>query len=258
MARKRISGSDFEHVMWLLERRTDLGPPLRLIRFIYGEIEDYVARHALNRLAKSGKLAASKHGRTTYYEPKSLLHDEIVARKRELQSRPWNGRWCVLTYDIPAKATVTRKLLVRLLHRAGMGLLCGSSWASPYDWADLITERAEAIGASQHLVWALDAELDKQTASPESVARIWHLDKLVRRYGRIIEECKLITPARADTTAAKQAASRRACRAARMWAALQEDDPMLPAALLPPDWPSMRAERSISITRERIRELAEA
>jgi|GEM_PF-2382085 len=255
MARKGqvvIGGADFEYVMWLLERRSDIGPFLRLMRILYGEVEDCVARYALRRLRKRDEAAADDERKKRHESTRPAGDDKIAALKVANQSRPWHGRWCLLTYDVPEKANTARRRLLRTVHAAGMGNLSGSAWISPYDWSDVVGEQAEECGLSRHMVWAQDARLNWHEGAAAAAQRIWGLDRIGQRYERLGSECDHIMGQNLVDAGAHRAAVRRMFKAFKAWTSLRTEDPMLPQELLPKNWPAKVAEDAINGARKRI------
>ena len=251
---ERTADLDYLYSLWVLKGRSDAGPVLRLLALLYDSVEEHVVRRALQRLAKKGRVPTTRQGRRVQYGPVETLDvGDIVSMKLRRQQENWNGRWCLLTYDLPQRAQMMRKRLVRLMRTVGMGMWTQSSWISPYDWANLLCEQAIEFGASSYLHAATDAVIALPEGATDLAARVWDLDDLAARYRHIIAECNRILRRRTARAAQQRAASRAAHRACISWVTLQQDDPMLPAELLPGDWPASLAETRIDEVRRRIK-----
>jgi len=177
----------------------------------------------------------------------------IVHLKVEKSQAPWNGKWNVFTYDIPEHSNTARRRLARLLHRMGFGMLSASSWVSPYDWRDTLSQALRewaCAGAFSYVGPAAVTTLGK--ASESYPMECWELRGLRTTYNRIAQRCA--NAPRSAGAWERKARARIAFAATKELASIGELDPMLPAELLPDDWPRARALRCL----ERLRSAVQA
>ena len=255
--RVNIRAPEFNLALWMLERRSDTGPMIQLLRFLYGTVEDYVVRYALGRSARSQEVKTFRQGRKTFYQAASSpAVGETVSAKLERQRRTWDGRWSLVNYDLPERPVAPRKRLVRAMRALGLGMWSQSTWISPYDWSEALDRQAEAFGAGEYLGWARGADLKLREDSADFAGRIWRLDSLAERYRALIDECGRITRLDLSDPRRHRPAVRRAFRACEAWMSVRADDAMLPAELLPPKWPAASAERAIAGVRRKMADLA--
>jgi DNA-binding transcriptional regulator PaaX len=200
-------------------------------------IAETVLLKKLYYLADRGYLAKSGRGKDATFALVSWpTRGDTVARKRDWSTKPWDGRWHLLTYDVPTTQNSLRRRLRRFLHEAGFGLLCASSWVSPYDWGESLEEMFQHAdkGISACYVDASRVlSLGGETA-PRLPAR-WHIERSAGRYRRITKLCRAAT---ASTTSAAARARARTCLSTmREMEHIEAEDPMLPRELLPQSWP---------------------
>ncbi|MFO7900611.1 MAG: PaaX family transcriptional regulator C-terminal domain-containing protein [Planctomycetota bacterium] len=251
MGRRVRSGAselDFQMAVWMLERRSDLGPVIELLRALYGIIDDWTARYFMRKLEEQQKVRVWRVGRRNLYRPAGpLVADEVVLEKKRRQGAGWDGRWCLVTYDLPQQATTMRRRLIRSMRQVGLGELTQSTWISPYDWSAQVSADAETYQAAEHLNWALGAHVILHGSPAEAVRDMWPLAELADRYRQLRERARS-TP-KSDLG---QPALGNALRIAKDWMAVELDDPMLPAQLLPTDWPAAEARSAIEELRRRV------
>jgi len=246
--RVAVEGADFHMALWMLARRSDLGPAIELLRTLYDVVDDWAARRFLRKLEQERKVEISRAGRQNFYRaiaPVSV--DDIVAAKKERQDAGWGGRWCLVTYDLPQDAAGMRKRLIRSMRRVGMGRLNQSTWVSPYDWSETVSAEASARGGATYLDWIRDGDLALHCPVAEAVHRMWPLKRLSGRYREIAKRARALAE-----SSLGRAGLRNALRTVRSWAVIEAEDPMLPAELLPSDWPSADVRDAVLALRRRV------
>ncbi|MFO7898280.1 MAG: PaaX family transcriptional regulator C-terminal domain-containing protein [Planctomycetota bacterium] len=239
---------DFHAALWLLERRSDLGPVIELLRGLYGIVEDWHARRLLRNLEKKEKVEIRKTGRRNSYRAASpFVLDDVVAVKRERQAAGWDGRWCLLTYDLPRSAGPLRKRLIRSMRRVGMGRLNESTWASPYDWSEWVRAEVSGDGGVGHVDWIRDAEVDFHRPLDGAIGHMWPLGDVAARYRNL--QSRAAALAGSSLNAARRG---EALRLVQEWARVEAADPMLPRELLPGDWPAEDVRDSLQALRRAV------
>jgi DNA-binding transcriptional regulator PaaX len=143
-------------------------------------------------------------------------------------SRPWDGHWRFVLFDIPMHRDELRQPLLRVLRRRHFGYLQKSVWASP----DATSDVRAVLGESRVQTDAF-LVLEGKPAAGESDAEVvegaWDFDLINRRYDQYLSlvqkppapGARLIEWARRENAA---------------WKAALKLDPLLPLPLLPPGY----------------------
>lgn len=145
------------------------------------------------------------------------------------ESREWDGKMHLVTYDIPEKRKVDRELLREYLRRIGCAMLQESVWITPYNPIDLVRSFVDEKELSGTVIVS---DMGKDGAVGEEglralLVRIYNLERLNERYEEwlsSLEELDYI-----DHFALIR------------YLAILADDPQLPFSLLPPWWKGDKA-----------------
>ncbi len=146
--------------------------------------------------------------------------------------RPWNGRWHLVVYDLPAAEGTARNRLRNVLRSRGFGWLQNSVWISPHP---LPGQEALVAGAGVDVesLLFLEARPSGGESNEEVVAGAWDFEAINRRYARhlkVLATC----PQEPLTTEAAARALREWTRQERgAWNVAVAEDPLLPECLLP-------------------------
>ena len=139
------------------------------------------------------------------------------------ETRTWDKRLYLISYDIPEVKKPDRDNLRRVLKTLGCGLLQESVWLTPYNPKEVL----ESFVAKNNLIGqVLVSDLGTNGTVGEEdnrglVSRVYHLDDLNRRYQEFINQW---TPTKAPLEMLTHFFS------------ILKDDPQLPFELLPDDW----------------------
>lgn len=144
----------------------------------------------------------------------------VIPRYDEV--RAWDGRLCLVTYDIPEARADDRYLLREYIKRIGCGRLQDSVWITPYNPVDLIRSFVKDWDLPGTIIVS-DVGKDGSVGDEDIralVSRVYGLEALNDRYIEWLEEV-------GDDI--------------DHWAVIKflsilKDDPQLPFALLPPMW----------------------
>jgi phenylacetic acid degradation operon negative regulatory protein len=154
-------------------------------------------------------------------------------------SRPWDGRWRLVLFDLPTTQNVERNRLRRYLRDRGFGYLQNSVWITP----DPLVEEARTLRGSKVDVESLIL-LEAQPCASESDAEIvtgaWDfkaINQLYRQHLNILRQRPKQKEKKTDAAALRRwAAAERAA-----WGRAIRSDPLLPDKLLPPEYLGRRA-----------------
>ena len=180
-------------------------------------IKETTLRVALTRMVGAGDLIRSADG--------YRLSDRLLARQRRQddamrpRTRPWRGDWLVLIVTSVGTDARTRAALRTAMHDKRFGELREGVWMRP-DNLDL--ELGPDVEARVRLVTARDP------APAQLAGELWDLPAWAATGHRLLDEM----------AAATDVPGRFVVAAAMVRHLLT--DPMLPAELLPTDWPGAR------------------
>jgi DNA-binding transcriptional regulator PaaX len=221
---------------------------LRLMAELLGlarGLSEMALRSRLANLVGRGLLKRSGRGPDAVFEVASWpARDDTVARKMAKHAAGWNGAWHVLTYDIRVEQNSLRRRLARFLHDAGFGLLCASSWASPYDWEDELREILASRDAVGHVSYIRSSAITSLAGEADPVtADLWNLRPIAAQYESAAGRCAAASKDRSPSARRRRAQTY--FRAVRELQQIEAGDPMLPATLLKERWPRASAVSSL-------------
>lgn len=150
----------------------------------------------------------------------------------------WNGRWYVVTYDIPERMRSTRDAFRAALKRLGFGKANASTWISPWNLIDAVEAEAKTLNVQRYVLPSITDRLGRESGY-DLARRIWNLDALNERYRRYTEQFR-----RGDVNP---------LQAVLAFAAIERDDPKLPPTLLPPTWHGNKSTAIAQRARQQLR-----
>jgi DNA-binding transcriptional regulator PaaX len=147
-------------------------------------------------------------------------------------SRPWDGRWRLICFDVPIAENRQRRRLRRYLRNKCFGYLQHSIWITP----DILDEETRLLGSTKPNVESLillEARPCAGESNADIVAGAWDFtatNRLYERHLKILKE----RPAGKIKSQTQAAALRRWAEEERIsWRNAINVDPLLPKALLP-------------------------
>ena len=166
-------------------------------------------------------------------------------------SRPWDGQWRMVLFDVPKAQDARRSRLRRYLRTRGFGYLQNSVWITP----DPLDEEVEMLRGAKIDVESLILLQAKPCAGEsdsEIVAGAWDFAGINRRYARHLEILRNKPAGEPKGKSGAEEFRRWAASERSAWRKAVEADPLLPDPLLPRDYFGRR------VWRERVRVLAGA
>jgi phenylacetic acid degradation operon negative regulatory protein len=200
-------------------------------------LSESAARAAILRLRRHGWLSSKRHGRHTHYAPTATIR----ARQQRFQehftmaSPPWDGAFHGLIYEVPERHRAYRDRLRRCAQLLGYASLRGGLLIAPTDRFVELQSLLSQPPSEAHL---LPARIELTPDDARRLAsRLWALDALAEDYrARIAVVRDAINDAAGDPPAGPQALRAFAAATQPVYEAISRD-PLLPAELLPDDWP---------------------
>ena len=205
-------------------------------------IEERAARQAVNRTAADGWLEGESVGRYTRWRltasGRRLIGSAMprVARSIAKGEEEWDGVFLLLAVVEPIADRATRERLAAGLDFEGFGALGPNLWvAASADGRDGAESVLEACGLDDGTLLFEARTIDGAETPAEVVALAWDLDTAAEAHQAFADEFAAATPGDEREAFALRT------RMAHEWRHLLSVDPSLPAPLLPPDWPGIRA-----------------
>lgn len=142
------------------------------------------------------------------------------------REKAWNGKWYIVSYDIPEGRRYLRNILRSKLEKLGFAQLHKSLWLSPYNFLGDIEDLAKQYEISSFVILAVSDRLGKEP-SMDLAERIWRITQLNNDYEIFIDEAE------------KGKLSKR--EIVFKYLAILSRDPQLPSELLPSGWNGQEA-----------------
>jgi phenylacetic acid degradation operon negative regulatory protein len=147
-------------------------------------------------------------------------------------SRPWDGHWRLVLFDVPVARNSQRERLRRYLRDRGYGCLQGSVWVTP----DPLRGEREILASTKVDVGAL-LLLDARPCAGETDAEIvdgaWDCRRINHCYERHLNILRARPTGTLHGERAAKALQRWAASEREAWLAAVTRDPLLPHCLLP-------------------------
>lgn len=147
----------------------------------------------------------------------------------------WDGKWYIVTFDIPEASRKRRDAFRERLKRLGFGKLQASVWISPLNYLANI----ESLVKFYHMEnWVIPSATDKlgRETSEELAERVWPLERINQRYEDFISECKNLFRGEKGHRPNK-------FKIQMDYLRILKEDPQLPEDLLPGDWRGKKAHK---------------
>lgn len=192
----------------------------------------------IQRMEKAGLLRKEKREREIFLrltDRGRLLWEEHSAGHSPASSH-WDHRWRVVVFDVPEKRVNIRRYLRSFLKTIGFGKMQKSVWISPHDREERVREFSRKLKISS-CVFQLTVERFSGFKARELAEAFWDIRGLHKRYQAFIRfyrgEMERLPAATPDTSALRTRFIHNL-----MWdyQTILNQDPRLPAELLPPQW----------------------
>jgi phenylacetic acid degradation operon negative regulatory protein len=200
-------------------------------------------RQTLYRMEAEGELESRKVGRSKFYRASRMADAVIDAGTDKIFQPPaadWDGRWTMVHVHLSAPGQrVARERVVGLLAVQGFALLGHDTYIHPRNVGPALLD---ALGAADrpHVV-IVHGSLLNEDVIPAVLAR-WQIPILAERYRRTVARLGRIE-ARLDATLTPRDAFLLRFAVVFDYLGVAWDDPELPPAVLPTDWPGHQARR---------------
>lgn len=210
------------------------------------------ARNALSRVTRRGLLTMTRTGRSTSYALTQEAHDNHAARLHEFlcfgaRTPEGDGTWTVVLFSVPEDQRALRHVVRSRLVRLHFGMLYDGVWVRPGPVHELLADAMRALApdfgppggntraCGKVTVLAAASTADWLGAGDPIVA--FPLADLARRYRTFTDRHAPLRERRRRGEIGPAEALRVRTTVMDEWRHFADDDRVLPAELLPADWP---------------------
>jgi phenylacetic acid degradation operon negative regulatory protein len=217
--------------------------------------EKQAVRQALFRSEKDGEFLSRKalRGRGRLYRLSPYLEAAVAAGTEKIfghDESEWDGEFTIVQYAFEDARRVDRDGMRDLLEVEGFAPLARGLHVHPRDRSARVLEAVSRADARRHVTIFRGRRLGSETDA-EFVARLWDLRDVARRYRAFLSVFASWNEKRAERESGERAfAARLAVAIAFLEVAW--DDPGLPKAFLPAEWPGPLARKTARSIYERL------
>ncbi|MFG1616119.1 PaaX family transcriptional regulator [Nonomuraea wenchangensis] len=207
-------------------------------------VSEEAVRSTLARMVKRNLLIRHRQGRKVYFGLAPHAAEVLKDGRRRVWetgavNRDWDGTWTVVGFSLPDSRRSTRHDLRSQLIWNGFGLLQNGLWIAPGEKD--VTGIIASLELGDH-VTVLTASAFKPTETADLVRKAFDIERIAGRYRAFLTQWDVPRPLPgAPDDLARQLLLH------TDWLQLVRQDPHLPAAHLPPDWPAIRAEQLFQV-----------
>ena len=115
----------------------------------------YRRKIAFQRLIKHGCVRSSGEHITITEKGLNLIDNSIEKHRGLLKSKAWDGKWRIVSYDIPERHKDIRDAVRDILKRAGFQQLQHSLWIFPHDSKELVALIQRQTKLKKHILYGL-------------------------------------------------------------------------------------------------------
>ncbi len=99
----------------------------------------YRIKNVVQRLSDEGLIVRRGDMVSISKSGRSLLNQTVDRVRSSIRTKKWDGKWRIITFDIPEKMRSVRNDIRTILKRAGFIQLQHSTWIFPHDCEELST-----------------------------------------------------------------------------------------------------------------------
>jgi phenylacetic acid degradation operon negative regulatory protein len=217
-------------------------------------VDPQAVRQALFRLTKTGVLVAERHGRVNWYAPAPStveILDAGRARTRPTDHEAWDGQWTVVHFRLDDADRERRDRLRDVLLVHGFGRLRSGVYIHPRDKTASILGAADQLNVADRIAVFRGTRRGPPTDAA-LVHQLWDLPSVAARYRQFIRRYERMAGEPTNDLSDVQSFAVRFAYMFELFR-LTWDDPDLPVAFLPEDWPGQVAREVAERLRDRVR-----
>ncbi len=208
------------------------------------------ARATLSRIQKEGyiKRGNKKKGITFLLSRKGKELLETLSLIVPEKEKRWDGKWRLVSFDIPEEEHKARRELRQELKKLGFGRMHRSVWISPHNVLEKV-EKLLAFQKYREYIWTFEGYLKEDKRLHELIYKTWpQLDSVNKEYEEfIIKWEERIRKILKNKRLKKPAINNAFKHLARIeFRKILYSDPKLPQRFLPEDWREAEARELLT------------
>lgn len=205
-------------------------------------IEEGAIRQTLYRMEKKGSLVVRREGRVNSYAaspPTAAILEAGTEKILAPGQAEWDGEWTVVHYQFDTDQRDARDQVRYVLTVEGFAPLGPGLYVHPRDRAARVLRAVDGMGLADHVQ---SFRGPRAGAGPDDrFARgLWDLSGIAARYRRFLDRFEPVAEESSGTIDPLEAFGLRFALVIE-YLEVAWDDPELPTALLPTEWPGARA-----------------
>nr|WP_271213093.1 PaaX family transcriptional regulator C-terminal domain-containing protein [Rhodococcus wratislaviensis]GLK40030.1 PaaX family transcriptional regulator [Rhodococcus wratislaviensis] len=213
------------------------------------DVTEIGARNGLSRVTKRGLLEVTKPGRSTYYRLSDSAHEHHAERLSEIvnfgdRTTAWDGTWSIVMFSVAEKNRSQRH---RIRHRLGamrFAPLYDGVWVRPGPPPLPLRTTLKSLELQKATVIS-GARVEEYFGLGDPILS-YSVGDLEQRYETFIATFgPLLERVEAGSVGAAEALVQRTT-VMQQWRYFPDHDSLLPAEILPPEWP-LRPARDIFV-----------
>lgn len=143
----------------------------------------------------------------------------------KLQNKKWDGKWRIVSYDIPEKLHWRRDALRKKLEELGFGMIHESVWISPHPFEEDIREFLMGSSLGEYTYVFVAQNYFSENTS-DLVEKLWKIGELEDKYDDLLIDYGKISKN----------------EWIEKYFGIIATDPFLPKSMLPNDWSGFKAQ----------------
>lgn len=209
-------------------------------------VGEHTTRATIARMVRRGLLRSLRHGRQAFLgltpHAVEVLNDGRHKLEADVVDRDWDGQWTLLSFSVPETRRADRHALRTRLGWHGFAPLRSGLWVST--WATDVSRTLSALDLLDR-AQVFRARASQWTDPAAVVREAWDLPAIAGTYQRFLDDWAGERYTKLDELSLR-------IRLSAAWLLAIRHDPRLPWALLPQDWPGVRAQETYRATLDRL------
>lgn len=203
---------------------------------------DKTIKKAIADLLNKHQLDYKKDKETILIRPTKLAFSELAHSFPVYRSfmAEWDGKFRLVTYDVPEGKRKERDVLRRILQLHHLGRWQNSVWVTPYP-VDELLKKLKSLGLDRYIE-LLEVKVTSSTPGVETfIEKVWAISKLQKDYQVLYKELQKAV----NRPLGKRRMVDLFRKSFLTYEKLLQADPGLPEELLPKDWQGIRVRKML-------------
>ena len=217
--------------------------PLRNYHSLAGWESEHALRRQLRAMQNRGLITLNGEKPADWVPQITKVGRHLARNEIDPQvawSSPWDGKWCIVSFDLPQDQPSRRYQLNSWLKRQRFGRLQGSLWIShrfSQNWSEAVSQ----IDANPHDIIFLASTSIGKLSAEQIVANAWDFKTINALYGEYLQFLTFNPPAHSGARQMTESPINWFRSEHSLWRKAYSLDPFLSKELLPSSYLGYRA-----------------